>query len=105
VLLVLFPLVDAVIWIPALRDRDLAKNGMPVVATVLTVNQIPDPVSNMYQVVLSYEVWGQQTQTAVPVSYKELSSFSPGGSEIILYNPADPVNFVLYRRCRYHAVL
>ena len=97
--------LEAVIWIPALRDRDLAKNGMPVIATVLERNQIADPVSHMHQVVVSYSVSGEQKVKAVPVSHQQLSSFSPGGTEIILCNSANPEDFVLYRLCRYRAVL
>lgn len=101
----LFSIIEGLIWLPALRHRDLAINGLPVIATVLECNPVPDPVSHLHQVVVSYSVSNEQRVKAVPVSHQDFSSFSPGSSEIILCNPANPEDFVLYKLCRYHAVL
>ena len=93
------------IWFPAVFHKHLAKNGLPVEATVFQLwIETGSKGESYHKVTLTYKVKKRMSKT-MTISQNEWYGLRTGGTEIILCDPRFHSWCVIYKYCRYHPVL
>jgi hypothetical protein len=98
--------LESLIWLPALKHKELAQFGSPALARILDcVKSGGDKGEESYCVCLCFYHNKKEFETNLAVSASEFATITKGGVEVILYNRRLPYAPVLYRFCRYHAIV
>jgi len=92
------------IWLPALKHRRLAENGLPVLATIDSLDVFKGSKRCSYKAKVTYEYEQKSFTQTLALSKSEYDGLSRDTTEVMLCNQAAPEDIVLYKYCRYHAI-
>jgi hypothetical protein len=97
--------LELLIWCRPLWHKRLAREGIPAIAKIEGVRDMPGGLTGTtYRAEISYDIGSQHYYKSIGINQTEFAKFQQGSREIILCDPDMPDMFVFYRFCNYKAI-
>ena len=98
-------IMEVWIWSIPVLHRRLAKNGLPVLATISELTYITGINGVQYSTAVDYTINSVKRRKWITIDKVQYDHLKKGSTEIMLYDPEDPNDVVFYKFCYYHPVL